>query len=181
MDIKPNSKLPPTLQTPFVLKAPSMLISRNESQKTSPSLMSHASKFTHGFSLAFSAFSPKGIEVAQVVLQELCVRCGRLLLLGSIGDEIAQAWTPIQWHMKNAWSELISCSSYFVFYCFYSLHWFTQRIWDNFYPSSDQHDSLTLILLFFMSLPLYSIDYEQSNAIHSHFTSSQRLLNPLAL
>ena len=49
-------------------------------------------------------------------------------VLESIGDKIAQAQTPIQMHMNNSWSEMISCSPCFAFHCFSSLHWFTQII-----------------------------------------------------
>ena len=73
-------------------------------------------------------------------------------ILESIKDKIAQAQTPIQRHMNNAWSEMVSRSPCFVFDCFSSLHWFTQTIWVNSYPSSDQHGSLILTLFFLMLL-----------------------------
>ena len=50
-------------------------------------------------------------------------------------DEIAQARTQTPRHMNNAWSEMVSCSPCFAFYCFSSCPWFIQTIWDNSYPS----------------------------------------------
>ena len=73
-------------------------------------------------------------------------------LLESIEDKIAQAQTLIQRHMNNAWSEMVSCSHCFALYYFSSLHWFTQIIQDNSYPSSDQYDILILTLFFLMLL-----------------------------
>ena len=50
--------------------------------------------------------------------------------------------------MNNAWSEMVSCSPCFAFYCCSSLHWFTQTICDKSYLSSDQHGSLISTLVF---------------------------------
>ena len=88
-------------------------------------------------------------------------------LLESIGDQIAQAQTLIQKLMNNAWSEMVSCSPCFAFYCFFSLHWFTQTIWDNSYPSSDYHGCLILTLFFSCFFLYIFINYEQSNALPS--------------
>ena len=41
------------------------------------------------------------------------------------------------------------------FIAFSSSHWFITTIWDNSYPSSDKHCSLTLTLLFLMPLPIH--------------------------
>jgi hypothetical protein len=57
---------------------------------------------------------------------------------------------------KGIWSEMISCFSCFIFYCFSSFHWFIQTIWDTSYPSSDYHYNLNLTLFFLMPLPFYS-------------------------
>ena len=42
--------------------------------------------------------------------------------------KIAQVYRYIQWHMKDAWNEMISCSPSFAFYCFSSFHWFIHLI-----------------------------------------------------
>jgi hypothetical protein len=72
-------------------------------------------------------------------------------------DNIAQAYTHkcTQRHMNNAWSEMVSCSPCFAFYCFSSLHWFIQTIWENSYPSWDSHYNLIITSLFHVLLPLY--------------------------
>ena len=67
--------------------------------------------------------------------------------------------------MNNAWSEVVSCSPCFAFYCFSSLHWFIQTIWNNSFPSSDQYCSLILTLFFPCFFHYIFIDYKQSNAL----------------
>ena len=41
----------------------------------------------------------------------------RILDINRTRDKIAQAYTHTQRHMNNAWSEMVSCSLCFVFYC----------------------------------------------------------------
>ena len=78
-----------------------------------------------------------------------------LLDINRTRDKIAQAYRHTQRHMNNAWSEMISCSSCFAFYCFSSFQWFIQTIWDNSYHSSNYHHSLILTFFFLTPLSLY--------------------------
>ena len=86
--------------------------------------------------------------------------------------------------MKNVWSELVSCSLCFVFYCFYFfslVHTNNMGItfiplWTNIVAYSIlivSHDSSITFLLIVSKLMFY--------LLHSHFASSQRFLNPFPL
>ena len=63
-----------------------------------------------------------------------------------------------------AWSEMVSYSPCFAFYCFSSFPWIMQTIWDNLLSLLDQRCGLILTLLYLMPLPLHFYCYEQSNA-----------------
>ena len=98
-------------------------------------------------------------------------------VLESIGNKIAQAQTPIQRHMLG----MRQSHALLVFFLFFPfLYWFIQTIWDNSYPSLDQHDSLIFSYASFVIFLLTTCN-PMLYPLHPHFTSTQRLLNPLLL
>ena len=83
-------------------------------------------------------------------------------------DEIAQAYTPIQRHINIIWSEMISYSHCFFFYCLFSSLWFIQTIHDYFvspyglvlWPYSN-------LIIFHTSFITFILTMRQSNALPS--------------
>ena len=94
--------------------------------------------------------------------------CEPLILeLNRTRNEIAQALTHAQRHMSNAWSEMVILTPCLALYCSFST-WFSQTIWDNSSPTTDQPCKL-ITTLFLLVLHFY--DYEQSIA---SFSTSKR-------
>ena len=83
-----------------------------------------------------------------------------ILEVNKTRDEITQARTHTQRHMNNAWSEMVILTPCLALYCSFST-WFSQTIWDNSSPSTNQ--SCRLITTLFL-LVLHFYDSKQSNA-----------------
>ena len=104
-----------------------------------------------------------------------------------------------QKHIKNDWSEMVSCSHCFAFDLFFVfLLWSIQTRWDNFYPSKTNVVALFECYCFSCLFHYISIDNEQSNVLpstipfsiaflltmsnlmlylqHSYFASSERFV-----
>ena len=80
---------------------------------------------------------------------------GYLLERKRTRDEVAQARTHTQRCMNNDWSEMVSCSPCFAFYCFSFCPWFKQTLWNNSYPSWS--DVVALLFLMPSSLHFSSL------------------------
>ena len=78
-----------------------------------------------------------------------------ILEVDKIRDEIAQACAHTQGHMKNAWSEMVSWSPCFAFYCFLFISLVHTNNMKSFLSLSDKCYGLILTLMSLMPLSLH--------------------------
>ena len=96
----------------------------------------------------YQIYTNTNYNIALYAKNQVCRNKTQIMDINKTKDKIAQAYRHTQMHMNNVWSEMISCSPCFAFYCFSSIHWFIPTIWNISYPSMDYHCSLVLFLFF---------------------------------